>query len=421
MATIEGQDIQAIQKRIYVGLFSTQGLFTAATIVAFTLTPVIAVALSGSESAAGLPSTLTLVGRAALAYPIGWLMDHIGRRFGLSLGYFLGILGAVISFWGVVTGSFIAFLAGAFTLGAMRAAAEQGRFVAAEVYPAGQRANIIGTVVFAGTIGAVGAPLLVSPAGAWATSIGLPEYAGPFLLAGLFLLVALFVALLTLRPDPLQLGRTIAAQEPDAAENALIPARPLATIFASSAVRLAVLAMLIGQLVMTLLMVITPVHMNHQGQTTQAISWVIMAHTLGMFGLSSVTGRIVHRFGRRPMIAAGAIVLVAACVLAPVANSVPMLALALFLLGLGWNFCYVAGSALLSDSVGVNERGRTQGVSEVVVALASGTGSLSTGAIFAGGGLLAVGALGLALVLFLVATLVIVSRPGPATIAGGTD
>ena len=134
-------DSNAVQQRIMVALFFAQALFSAAVIAAFTLSPINAADLAGSVGAAGLPVTVGLVGRALVAYPAGWLMDRIGRRRGLALGFFLGIAGAAVSAAAILQGSFLAFLAGALLFGVNRAFAEQGRFVAAEVYPAAQRAR----------------------------------------------------------------------------------------------------------------------------------------------------------------------------------------------------------------------------------------------------------------------------------------
>jgi MFS family permease len=173
----------------------------------------------------------------------------------------------------------------------------------------------------------------------------------------------------------------------------------LAAIFARPLVQLAVASMVISQLVMVMIMVITPVHMHDLDHTTGEISLVITAHTLGMFGFATVTGWLIGRLGNRPMIAYGAGLLALSSVLAPLAANVLTLAIALFILGLGWSFCFVAGSTLLANQLHYDERGRVQGVNELLVALASGSGSLLTGAIFAGGGMLRVGAAGLALTL----------------------
>jgi MFS family permease len=161
--------------------------------------------------------------------------------------------------------------------------------------------------------------------------------------------------------------------------------------------------MLVGQLVMTLLMVITPLHMSHHQHHTGDIANVIMAHTLGMFGLSGVTGWLIDRFGRYSLIVVGALLMVASGLIAPLSTDVPLLALSLFLLGLGWNFCFIAGSSLFAGILAAGEQGRAQGASEVIVALASGAGSLGTGYLFESMGFPAVSGLGIALCLALIA------------------
>ena len=168
--------------------------------------------------------------------------------------------------------------------------------------------------------------------------------------------------------------------------------------------------MAVGQLVMVLIMVITPLHMNHNNHTTESVSLVIMAHTLGMYGLSSVTGWLIDRYGRIPLIVAGAVLLIIAGLQAPLSVSLLNLVVALFLLGLGWNFCFIAGSSLMSDALAPSERARAQGASEVLVSLASGVGSLGTGTVFQQGGMTAVAAVGIALALLLMALLVWFNR-----------
>jgi MFS family permease len=182
------------------------------------------------------------------------------------------------------------------------------------------------------------------------------------------------------------------------------PARPLREIYAPVLPKLAVSSMTIGQLVMAMLMVITALHMTRSGHDSSVIWWVISAHTLGMFGLSGLTGWLIGRFGRLVMVAAGAIILIAACLLAPVSIEVPVLALALFLLGLGWNFAFVAGSTLLSDHLLPAERGRAQGAGEMSVAIGAGIGTLSSGYLFDFGGIDLVSLVGL---LFSIALLVV--------------
>ncbi|MBB28497.1 MAG: MFS transporter [Gemmatimonadetes bacterium] len=395
---------KSTQRRITTTLFACQSFFGATTILAFTLMAVIGSRLSGSDSAAGVPPTMMLLGRALAAYPVGWMMDKVGRRLGLSLGYLLGVLGGMISMVSVDQESFWGFCLGVSFLGMARGVTEQVRFVAAEVHPVDRRAKMIGLIVFAGTIGSVGGPLLVGPSGKLGMVYGLAEFAGPYLLGAIFSGLALLLSFSFLRPDPLDIGRCLSAGKAESITE--IPTRALRDIFSGGMVRLAILSLVIGQLVMTLLMVITPLHMDHHHHGTHEISLVIMSHTLGMYGLASVTGWLVDRYGRIFMVVVGALILVVSAILTPVSVGVPMIAVALFLLGLGWNFCFIAGSSLLTNSLGSEERGRAQGASEMLVALGAGAGSLGTGIMFTAGGIMGVSGFGLLLSLVLIGAVI---------------
>ena len=332
-------------------------------------------------------------------------MDRFGRRLALSSGYSMAIVGSIISVLAITSGNFLIFLLGALFLGMARSAGDQSRYVGAEVFTLSRRAKVIGIVVSAGTVGAIFGPLLVPLSTSWITRIGLPESSGPFIVSSILMVYATGAVFFFLRPDPKELGQDIAdheaAQNLESIDNLTAERRPLREIFAAPMVQLAILAMVLGFFVMAVLMVITPLHMDRAAHGTSAISAVIMAHTLGMFGLSWLTGGLIDRFGRIPMILAGTAILGLSCILAPLSLQVPILGLALFLLGLGWNFCYVSGSSLLSDALAAQERGRAQGASEALVAIGAGLASLSVGLVFAQGGYLLVSIIALILTLLL--------------------
>lgn len=394
---------RSVQQRITATLFISQSLFSASMILSFTLLPIISAQLGGTDRAAGLPPTMMMLGRAIAAYPVGWLMDHIGRRLGLALGYLFTVAGSVLCVLSISMWESLPWLcAGVLLMGMGRGVSEQARFIAAEVYHPVKRAGVIGLIVFAGTIGAVGGPLLVAPSTWLATTFGLHSHAGPYLVSVVLAALALMLTLLLLYPDPMKIGRTVSGDLRGVDERNT--GRKLWQVLIDRTVRLGVAAMIIGQFVMTLIMVITPLHMNHHAHGEQAISWVIMAHTLGMYGLSSLTSRLTDRFGPLKIIVVGALILGVSAVLTPMSNQVSMLAFSLFLLGLGWNFCFIAGSALFFSGLLPFERGRAQGASEMMVALAAGTGSLGTGAVFAEAGIVAVSAMGLVFSLVLILT-----------------
>jgi len=394
----------ATHNRLVAVIFAVSSLVAAAQVAYFTLMPIIAAELSGSESAAGIPSTMGLLFRAAAAYPLGWLMGRMGRRIGLTVGLVVGLIGTAMSAWAIGAGLFWVFSLGAGLAGVARGAADLSRYAAAEVSPIERRAKVLGWIVFAGTIGALAGPLLVTPAVNLAAANGLVPDSGPFWVATIVSGLAAIVTFLFLRPDPLTISRMMDANDRlKAGRESDEPARPLSQLLKVWHVRLGMAAMTIGQLVMVMIMVITPLHMHHFGHGTGSISFVILAHQLGMFGLSWATGGLIDRFGATPIIVGGATLLIGASLMSPVVTSVAGLSIALFLLGLGWNFCFVAGSALLAMGLAPSERARVQGMSDTWSSAAAALGSLSTGALFAAGEMLLVGAVGLAFSLGLVA------------------
>jgi len=363
-------------------LFCGQSLSLAAFILGSTVGAIVGAQLSGRAALAGLPTAVYLLGSALAAYPAARLMERLGRRLGLTLGYAIGIAGALIAGFSVVARSFSGFLWGFGLMGITRGFSDLARYAAAEMYPPSGRARAISLVVLGGTVGAIAGPALVAPMGRLAMSLDADALAGPwFASGGLFALGLLLIGFF-LRPDPSDLARQFASGS-QAPVSPAGPVRPLREIMRQPETRVAVSAMVIGQLVMVMLMSITSLHMTDHGHTLGDVSLVIMAHTLGMFGLSTISGRLADHIGRAAVILAGAGLLLAACLLAPLSQDTGLLALALFVLGLGWNFCYVAGAALLTDSLTLGERGRMQGSNDVVVGLVSAAGSLQSGVLFA--------------------------------------
>lgn len=391
------QALHPASRKITHTLFATQSLFGASQIAVFTVVPILSAQLAGSESLAGVPMTITFLARSLCAYPFGWIMDNWGRRAGLSLGYIAAMISAVICIAAIDAGSFIGFCVGALFSGMGRSAGEQARYVAAEVYPPQARARVIGRIVFAGTVSAIGGPLLVAPSGQWVSQFGLNPLAGSFTIGIVACALAAVLTAILLKPDPLTIAQTYKT-DIERADNT--PSRAVSQILRDPRVRYAIWAQVAGQFVMTLLMVITPLHMSHH-HSTEVISLVIMSHALGMFGLSGMTGHLVSRFGQNTVIRIGGVILIASCVIAPVSPEFVPLAVALFLLGLGWNLCFIAGSSLLANALEPHERGRIQGVSEALVSLAAGVASLMTGVLFDLGGMVLLGGIGLVVALFL--------------------
>lgn len=371
---------------------------SAGFLVASTVTPIVGAQLSGRPSFAGVPTAFYWAGGALATLVWGRLMDPIGRRRTLSLGLLVGVLGASLASFFVVRHSFPGFVFGLALMGAANSALQLARFMAGEVHRMEERGRAISTVVLGGTVGAVLGPALVAPMSALASSLGGPPLAGPYAAsAGFFSLGAVLVVVL-LWPDPRDL-----AKEVHQASAADAPARRTASeILRDPEVRVAGLTMAIAQVVMVMLMVITSLHMSHHHHQLSSIAAVMSSHVFGMYAFSVVSGRFADKWGRGPLIGVGALVLVVSCLTATLSTQVAPLAFALFLLGLGWNFCYVGGSTLLSDRLSQAERARIQSINDFVLTTLAGTGSALSGLVFSSLGYAMMGYLSAAVSLILV-------------------
>lgn len=393
-------------------LLLAQSLGSAGFIAASTVAPLVGAQLGGSPAWAGAPSATYQAGGALIAFVWGLLMERIGRRPTLALGVALGAVGAATASLSVAQHRLLPFLLGVSLMGMANSALQLGRFVAAEVSPADARGRAISTVVLGGTVGAVLGPFLSGPAGGAARRLGHDELAGPYAASALLFLAVVILLALRLRPEPRELARLLGAASPLQAAADPQQRRPLAEILRVRDVRFAIVSLVSAQAVMTMLMVITSVHMKQHHHELPSISLVISSHVFGMFAFSVLSGRLADSWGRRPVIAAGAAALVLSCLWAPLSPQVLPLAGALFLLGLGWNFCYVAGSALLSDQLRPAERAATQGFNDLLIGVAAASGAVSSGLIFAAIGYAVMGAL--AALASLVPLLLALRRPAAA-------
>lgn len=368
------------------------GIFTV-----FTVANVLVAELLGGPRWSGLGGTLLLLGSAGASVLLAGVMSRKGRRPGLVLGFGIGVAGAGVSVAGVSGRSLFLLLLGMLLFGAGSASVQLSRYAAADVVEADRRGKAISLVAWASTIGAVVGPNVVSSSGRAAGALGLQEVTGPFLVGAAGFILASAILAARLRPDPLAVAGPRGQMSAPAGrleEQTPTPgARPWGTLLGLPGVQIAIVAMVAGQLVMVMVMSMTAVNMRADHHSWRAVGIVISGHIFGMYALSPVAGWASDRFGRIPVIAAGATTIIAATVLAASAPSrQATLIPALFLLGLGWNLGNVAGSALLTDSVGEAERPRLQGNTEFLVSATSAASGLASGVIMA-----AVGFVGLSL------------------------
>ncbi len=385
--------LEGARRRATWLLVGAAALASVANIAAFTVAGIAARELLGDTALAGAATTSIVLGSALGTSVLAWLMVRSTRRLGLGLGLLVAMAGGLLSAWAVATGAFVVLLAGTTLLGFGSASTQLARYAAADMADPAGRAQAIGLVVWAGTVGAVLGPNLVPLAASVAGGQGAAELVGPFLAAAVVMALASGALFLLLRPDPYEL-----AHESSRIEAGDGLSEPMWRIMRRPRVTMAVIALVVGQVVMIGIMTMTPLHMDDHGHGLGAVGLVISAHTLGMFALSPLSGRLTASLGTVPAVLAAAGVLAASAALAAVAPPDGLLlGLALFLLGYGWNLGLVAGSALLVSGVEHAERTATEGAADTLVWGSSALASLSSGFIVAVLGFGALGLIGLAL------------------------
>jgi MFS family permease len=342
-------------------------------IAAVTVTGLVAEQITGSARLSGLPGAIGTFGTALGAIAVSNLIGRAGSRAGLSIGYVTAATGSAIAMTAAVTASFPMLLAGLLVLGIGHSATQLSRYAAADLYEADHRARAVGLIVWAGTIGSVVGPSLLEPSGRLAIAAGLPELSGAYGVSGAFFAAAAILYVVFLREGGSGSGTPTVTTPGD-------PGRRR-DLFRLPQVQVALSAMIIGQLVMVLIMAMTPLHIRHLGLGLGTVGFVISAHTLGMFALSPVTGWLTDRFGHVQIIVAGVLLLTGSAALAATAptDGRTQLAVALFILGLGWNFGFVAGSSLLTLGIPEDARTALQGRVDSLVWMAAALASLASG------------------------------------------
>jgi MFS family permease len=244
--------------------------------------------------------------------------------------------------------------------------------------------------VWASTIGAIVGPLLIAPTSTIASGGGLDELLGPVAVGIIGFGLGSALMFFGLRPDPLHVAIVERREDADAH-----PSR-LASILSVRTVQLSLVALMTSQFVMSLVMVMTPLHIKANDGGLSTVGWVMMAHALGMFAISPLTGWLVDQFGPRRMIVVGVGVLVVSCLIVATAAaaSTPTLIVGLFLLGVGWNFGFVSGSTLLQEGLPIVDRLKIQGFADSVTWISGAIAAAMSGVIVAGSSYVALSVLG---------------------------
>jgi MFS family permease len=369
-----------VHRRVLIVVVTSQVFGGAGLAAGVTVGALLAQDMLGGASIAGLPAALFTLGSAVAAYTVGRLSQAAGRRPGLTLGFLAGAVGASGIVIAAVVSSPVLLFVSLFIYGSGTATNLQARYASTDLAPAHRRATAVSVAMVATTLGAVAGPNSVEVTGEVAEAFGIPTLAGPFLLAAVAYGLAGLVLFVFLRPDPFLVAQALSQPSAPALSSAAAQPPPVAAEAWDRRVLVGATVMVLTQIAMVAIMTMTPVHMRHHGHSRGDVGFVIGVHIGAMFLPSLVTGALVDRVGRIAMAAASGVTLLAAGVVAAVApgDSIALLTLALALLGLGWNFGLISGTALLIDGTPLHSRARIQGTVDVLIAIAgAGGGALS--------------------------------------------
>ncbi|HRD76058.1 MAG TPA: MFS transporter [Hyphomicrobiaceae bacterium] len=336
-----------------VGLLAvSQGLFQSVQSMGIATSPLAGYALLGEDkSLATLPIFLNHAGIMLTTIPASLLMDRIGRRAGFSIGAILGILFGGLAAYAVFVQSFTLLCVATLIQGSAAAFAWYYRFAAADAAPPDYKAKAISLVMAGGVIAGLVGPQLAK----WSVN-----WFAPVVFAGVYVTIALIGLLSLIVVQFVRIPRLTASERAEGG-------RPLSEIARSQTFLTALITSMLGYGVMTLLMSSTPLAMQACGFKFEDSATVIQAHVVAMFLPSFFTGHLITRFGTLPIIAAGAIIQTGCAIVNLMGIDFWNFLIANLLVGLGWNFTFVGGSALLTTTYRPAERARVQAAHDFCV------------------------------------------------------
>jgi MFS family permease len=301
-----------------------------------------------------------MLGTVTMIIPASMWMARKGRRSGFVLGSILGVLGGVIAAWGMYLQSLLVMALGTWLIGAYQGFAQFYRFAASEIATEDYRPRAIALVLAGGVVAAFLGPAL----GLFGARLLDTTYAGSFLLLALTCVIAggLLLNLVDPKIDVVEGER-----------------RPLRAIVSQPNYFVALFGAATGSGVMVLAMTATPLAMAHHDHGLSASATVIQAHMLGMFVPSFFTGTLLARFGVTQVMMAGVALIAAHVAMSVSGTGMFSFVSALVLLGVGWNFLYVGGTTMLTNTYRPAERSKAQATNDFVVYVVGLASSLSAG------------------------------------------
>lgn len=331
-----------------------------------TTSALVGFALADDKSLATLPLAAQFIATMFTSIPAAMLMERIGRKPGFMLASMIGLAGGVIATLAILNGDFWWFLVGTMLFGTFNGFGNYFRFAAADAVDVEYKSRAVSYVMVGGVVAA-----LVGPNLALLTreSIEGALFAGSYASMIVIYMLALFtLSFIKLPAKPVEVAGQMVA-------------RSLKQIAAQPKFIVAILGATLGYAVMSLVMTATPLAMHDHNHTFADTSFVIQWHVLGMFAPSFFTGHIIRRFGVLNVMFSGAVLGIACIIINFLGTSLWHFWTALLLLGISWNFLFIGGTTLLTETYHPNERAKTQAMNDFTVFTTVSVAILSAGAL----------------------------------------
>ena len=343
--------------------FALTGTTSSLTVSA---SPLVGFQIADNQALATLPLSFHLIGTMLAGIPASFLMKNVGRRYGFMIGTGIGAFGAASAAGAIIYSNFYLFCLSIFCLGILSGFGQLYRFAAADVATNEFKTKAVSLVMVGGIIAGFIGPTVASKA---KDLIPNAEFAGSYLFVIMFHFLIVLILLGTRLPQPddtEQKGKT----------------RPLKEIFSQPKFLVAVLSAMAGYGVMAMVMTATPLAMTEgSGHQFSDAAFVIQWHVVGMFAPSFFTGSLIHRYGSVPIIFTGILLNVLCIAINLAGTDVFNYWSSLILLGMGWNFMFVAGTTMVIETYSPAEKAIVQGVNDFLVFGTAAVSSLLAGVV----------------------------------------
>ena len=358
-----------LKNRDFVGLLLANTILGAAFPIQLILGGLTGLMLAPSAALATLPSSIQTLAGLVTAAPFSLLMGRLGRRAGFALGALMTFVGAILATQALYVGSFAWLCAAHFLMGAGWASFQYFRFAAGEVVAPNWRPVAISLMLSSLLVAAIVGPQVFIIA---RDALAPIPFAGAYMATGLIAVLGV-VPLAVVRVARPMVGPVVATARGFAAVAAL--RRP--------AVRQAIAIAAVSQGVMVFMMIPTPIAMVGCGFSEQTAGDVVRWHIVAMFAPSFFTGFLIKRFGAHIIAMVGLVILIAAAAAAALGLSAMHFYGSLVVLGIGWNFGFIGGTAMLDAAVFEYEKAAVQGLNDTIIALVSTVCAFAAGFVVA--------------------------------------